>query len=52
VIGRDARSSGKVISDLISATLIAMGADVIDIGLTTTPTAEMAVLETGAHGAS
>jgi phosphomannomutase len=50
VIGRDARSSGKVISDLISATLIAMGADVIDIGLTTTPTAEMAVLETGAHG--
>lgn len=50
VIGRDARISGKIMSDLISGTLIAMGADVIDIGLTTTPTVEMAVLETSSHG--
>ncbi len=50
VIGRDARTSGKIVSDLISGTLLAMGADVIDIGLTTTPTAEIAILETGSHG--
>jgi phosphomannomutase len=50
IIGRDARVSGRVVSDLVSGTLIAMGADVIDIGLTTTPTAEMAVLETGSQG--
>jgi phosphomannomutase len=50
VIGRDARTSGKIVSDLISGTLIAMGADVIDIGLTTTPTAELAVIGTASHG--
>jgi len=50
VIGRDARISGNMMSDLISGTLLAMGADVIDIGLTTTPTTELAVLETGAQG--
>ncbi len=50
VIGRDARISGGMVSDLVSGTLLAMGADVIDIGLTTTPTTEMAVLETGAQG--
>jgi phosphomannomutase len=50
VIGRDARISGSMMSDLISGTLLAMGADVIDIGLTTTPTTELAVLETGAQG--
>lgn len=50
VIGRDARVSGGMVSDLVSGTLLAMGADVIDIGLTTTPTTELAVIETGAHG--
>jgi len=43
VIGRDARPSGKMISDLVSSTLIALGIDVIDLGLSTTPTVEMAV---------
>jgi phosphomannomutase len=50
VIGRDARISGNMVTRLISGTLIAMGADVTDIGLTTTPTAELAVLETRSHG--
>lgn len=50
VIGRDARISGQMVCHLISETLIAMGANVIDIGLTTTPTTELAVLETGAQG--
>jgi len=50
VIGRDARTSGSLVSGLISGTLQAMGADVIDIGLTTTPTTEIAVIETGAQG--
>jgi phosphomannomutase len=50
VIGRDARTSGSLVSNLVCGTLQAMGADVIDIGLTTTPTTEIAVIETGAHG--
>ncbi|MCX6243902.1 MAG: phosphoglucosamine mutase [Bacteroidetes bacterium] len=50
VIGRDARPSGGMVSDLISGTLLAMGADVLDIGLTTTPTTELAVTDSGAHG--
>jgi phosphomannomutase len=43
VIGRDARPSGQMISDLVSATLIGLGIDVIDLGLSTTPTVEVAV---------
>ena len=50
IVGRDARISGKMVSDLIVATLTGCGADVTDIGLTTTPTVEMAVLFTGADG--
>jgi phosphomannomutase len=50
VIGRDARISGGMVSGLVSGTLLAMGADVIDIGLTTTPTTELAVIDTGAQG--
>ena len=50
IVGRDARISGKMVSDLIVATLTGCGADVTDIGLTTTPTVEMAVLFTGANG--
>lgn len=50
VVGRDARLSGKMVSDLVTGTLIASGAHVLDIGLTTTPTAEMAVILSGSNG--
>lgn len=50
VLGRDARISGPMVSNLVSGALMGMGADVIDIGLTTTPTAEIAVTETAASG--
>jgi phosphomannomutase len=50
VIGRDARTSGLMVSQLVSGTLMACGADVIDLGLTTTPTVEMAVVSTGSDG--
>jgi phosphomannomutase len=43
VIGRDARLSGEMISSLVSQTLLGMGLDVIDLGLSTTPTVEVAV---------
>ncbi|UOB16057.1 phosphoglucosamine mutase [Abyssalbus ytuae] len=43
IIGRDARISGKMISGLVANTLIGLGADVIDLGLSTTPTVEVAV---------
>ncbi|MFY0591510.1 phosphoglucosamine mutase [Roseivirga sp.] len=43
VIGRDARPSGEMISNLVSSTLIGLGIDVIDLGLSTTPTVEFAV---------
>jgi phosphomannomutase len=43
VIGRDARLSGKMVSDLVSSTLVGMGFHVIDLGLSTTPTVEIAV---------
>ncbi|MDG1275769.1 MAG: phosphoglucosamine mutase [Algoriphagus sp.] len=43
VIGRDARISGEMVSSLVSATLQGMGIDVIDLGLSTTPTVELAV---------
>ncbi|MFD1316345.1 phosphoglucosamine mutase [Namhaeicola litoreus] len=43
VIGRDARISGKMVSSLVSNTLVGMGVDVIDLGLSTTPTVEIAV---------
>lgn len=43
VIGRDARISGPVINQLVVATLQSMGLDVVDIGLSTTPTVEIAV---------
>lgn len=43
VIGRDARVSGEMISSLVSATLQALGLDVVDLGLSTTPTVEIAV---------
>ncbi|MCB9261890.1 MAG: phosphoglucosamine mutase [Flavobacteriales bacterium] len=43
VIGRDARLSGSMISTLVAQTLVGMGMNVIDLGLSTTPTVEMAV---------
>lgn len=45
VIGRDARVSGKIINSLVSSTIQSMGFDVIDLGLSTTPTVEIAVTE-------
>lgn len=51
VIGRDARLSGEMIQQLVGSTLIGMGVDVIDLGLSTTPTVEIAVpLERAAGG--
>ncbi|MCB9246344.1 MAG: phosphoglucosamine mutase [Flavobacteriales bacterium] len=50
VIGRDARISGPMLSALVSNTLIGMGMDVIDLGLSTTPTVEVAVPELRAAG--
>jgi phosphomannomutase len=43
VIGRDGRISGSLISNLVVSTLTAMGLDVVDLGLSTTPTVELAV---------
>jgi phosphomannomutase len=50
VIGRDARLSGEMISRIVSATLQGMGFDVVDLGLSTTPTVEMAVVMEKADG--
>lgn len=50
VIGRDARISGPMIAALVQQTLIGLGIDVIDLGLSTTPTVEMAVPMEMAHG--
>ncbi len=50
VIGRDGRISGKMVSALCANTLMASGFHVIDLGLTTTPTVEIAVKEEGAAG--
>lgn len=50
VVGRDARLSGKMVNDIVVGTLISMGFDVVNIGLATTPTTEIAVVEEGAAG--
>ncbi len=50
VIGRDARTSGSMLSQLVAATLNGMGIDVLDGGLCTTPTVEMAVVWEKAAG--
>jgi phosphomannomutase len=42
-IGRDARLSGEMIQNLVVSTLVGLGVDVIDLGLSTTPTVEIAV---------
>ncbi len=51
VVGRDARISGEIVSNLVISTLQAMGADVLDLGLSTTPTIEIAVPLESAAGA-
>ena len=43
VLGRDGRISGEMVSNLVTSTLISLGFNVIDLGLSTTPTVEMAV---------
>jgi phosphomannomutase len=50
VVGRDARMSGEMVESLVNNTLIAMGIDVINLGLSTTPTVEMAVVDLNAQG--
>lgn len=50
VIGRDARLSGRMLQELVQNTLIGLGVDVIDAGLSTTPTIEMAVIFEQAQG--
>ena len=50
VVGRDARISGPMIHELVVNTLMALGMDVLDAGLCTTPTVEMAVIEEKAAG--
>jgi len=50
VIGRDARLSGSMVSGLICNTLTGLGIDVIDLGLSTTPTVELAVVRENVQG--
>ncbi len=50
VIGRDARISGEMVSKLVSSALQGLGIDVIDLGLSTTPTVEVAVADEKANG--
>jgi len=50
VVGRDARISGKMVSSLVISTLCGMGCDVVNIGLATTPTTELAVTGEQADG--
>ena len=50
VIGRDGRISGPMVRDLVVSTLTALGLDVIDLGLSTTPTVELAVKMENANG--
>lgn len=50
VVGRDARISGDMVHKLVVGTLMGMGYDVIDIGLATTPTTEIAVSKENASG--
>lgn len=49
-VGRDARLSGKMVEHLVAGALMSMGFDVVNIGLATTPTTELAVTGLGADG--
>ena len=50
VVGRDARLSGKMVENVVCGTLIGVGFDVLNIGLASTPTTEMAVILSKAAG--
>ncbi len=50
VVGRDARISGKMVSSLVSNTLVGVGIDVVNASLSTTPTVEIAVTHEQADG--
>lgn len=50
VIGRDARISGEMVKNIVVGALQSIGVDVIDLGLSTTPTVEIAVTDQQAHG--
>ena len=50
VVGRDARISGEMVNAVVTGTLIGMGADVVNIGLASTPTTELAVVAEKADG--
>jgi len=50
VVGRDGRMSGEMVEALVEQSLMALGIDVIHLGLSTTPTVEMAVVFEGADG--
>ncbi|MBI4648672.1 MAG: phosphoglucosamine mutase, partial [Bacteroidia bacterium] len=50
VVGRDARLSGEMVNHLVSGALMGMGINIIDIGLATTPTVEIAVTEEKVDG--
>ncbi len=50
VIGRDARLSGEMANNIVCGTLVGLGINVIDLGLSTTPTVEVAVTELEADG--
>ena len=50
VVGRDARISGEMVKNVVCGTLMGMGYDVVNIGLASTPTTELAVTMAGADG--
>ena len=50
VVGRDARISGKMVSSLVCNTLVGLGINIVDVGLSTTPTVEIAVPLENADG--
>jgi phosphomannomutase len=50
IVGRDGRISGEMVSSLVVSSLISLGIDVIDLGLSTTPTVEIATKAEGADG--
>ena len=50
VVGRDARISGEMVKNVVCGTLMGMGFDVVNIGLASTPTTEVAVTMEGADG--
>lgn len=50
IIGRDARLSGEMVNNIVCGTLVGLGIDVVDVGLSTTPTVEVAVTMLNADG--